>query len=256
MTPESNHTPHGGEMTPQEDALVQENAAKTEKFRTLGPERYFREVENPERFFKGPTIRRLCCIDEGVCEGLHVAGSGITMESPEEIDQLIREHGIEEIESHEGCGAAKLMANGNDAEAYSKEWAKAVAERNNIRYAGHRPLKEMHRPANLHHAEICYYDGTGQFNRVHGSELPAGFTITRTLSPSLVKDAELAELIAFGDHGSHKMMFVVLGGPDFSYEQLKEELSLHLGKHTNKVEITGFNVPVEWLQAQNEAAMV
>ena len=107
---------------------------------------------------------RVCkCMDGRTKGGLHLAGSGLllwhTFGDEATIDVMGRMR-LEGICSHEDCGAAKLVAKKlgrDDPDVLAKWWAQHVAERLDIRYFGHFPVKH-----DFHPETMIVLDGTGR----------------------------------------------------------------------------------------------
>jgi hypothetical protein len=128
--------------------------------------------------FQADTVVR--CVDEGITNGLRVAGSGIIL-PPEEAAVLLNDIGATGITSHELCGAAALMAGDKDPNAYAISWAQETAEIAGLPYEGHIPASELHRPKQFHDTGVIYVDETNRFAPRNDSPLPQGFVISADL---------------------------------------------------------------------------
>ena len=66
--------------------------------------------------------RVLTCIDGGITEGLHLAGSGVLL--PEnQLLEVVKRAGIEEITTHAGCGAfVKAFPESHDPDEDVQAW--------------------------------------------------------------------------------------------------------------------------------------
>lgn len=140
----------------------------------------------------------VCCIDGGIIEGFHLAGSGVLL-SQNDVAKIVAEQKMQVFTTHDGCGAfAKAFPDAINPDEEACEWGKRVAKslgisHRHIRYA------EMSRPADFHNEIVAYYDGTSMFNRVEG--LPSGFVISRFNKDIAQHDLRLALQIAFGANG-------------------------------------------------------
>lgn len=107
---------------------------------------------------------RVCkCMDGRTKGGLHLAGSGLLLwhafGEGSTLDLMGRMR-LEGICSHEDCGAAKLVAKElgrDDPDALARWWAQHAAERLDIRYFGHFPVKH-----DFHPETMIVLDGTGR----------------------------------------------------------------------------------------------
>jgi hypothetical protein len=142
--------------------------------------------------------RSLVCVDEGIVGGIHLAGSGVLLP----FEQLRKEcgsAGIQELTTHDNCGAFKLMfPDDPNPNRSAVEWGKETAALLGLPHR-HIPAAAMNRPAYLHPAVAIYYDGAGVFNRIPG--LPMGFVVSRKHFSSAPDDLALCLQIAFGQHG-------------------------------------------------------
>lgn len=238
----------------EKEKYWQEQSVKVEEILKLGAERYFHSLPNSERAFQ-LSDRNVRCIDEGLQGGINLAGSGILLDE-ENAEEILRKADVDGVWSHEGCGAAELYAAENNldpekSDEYGIEWAKKIAGKLNVPYKGHVTLEQMHRPAGFHIARVAYYDGTGQFDPLKISELPAGFVISRKyLDPEYArKETEIAFSIANGNHGfggkitkEEPFLIIPIGdsrNSQFSYKTLKKELHKFAGN--DKILIDGFD---------------
>jgi hypothetical protein len=227
-----------------------------QKIQDQGFSSYVESISNLGDAFK-ENKRSVCCMDEGTPGGcFHTAGSGI-LRNRDEVLKYYREAGVEEITSHDGCGAAGLYAKAHGldstkADEYGKEWSKGIAQELGIAYR-HINSKEMSRPEGQHIARVAYYDTTGRFDYSKSKELPIGFTISRGIQS--VKDAIDDALIAFtigtGGHGFDKLItekdpFIVsvIANDEDELKQLKSELSGFEQSLGKKIKIDGFVAPV------------
>lgn len=181
--------------------------------------------------------KRVCsCVDEGAQDGsLRLAGAGILHpDGPEAVAQLLRQQNIDEVSSHDNCGAAKeayYRAHGlsesatveqADIDAFAEAWATDVARRAGLT-ATHQRAVELHRPADRHDAVAIYLDGTGETFRQQVLDGPKGFVVsTKGISShDVMGTVDFVHAIARGDHGfgerftaDHPMRIILLGEID------------------------------------------
>ncbi len=147
----------------------------------------------------------VCCMDDRTEDGqLRLAGSGILLAEEIGIDgivEIIKKFKVEEVTSHDDCGAAKLYskAKGLDmdkSDDYAREFSMELAKKAGLPY---RHITVEH----LHAARCIYVDYTNRFNPkgIHG--LPKGFEITARGLPlkHIIDEIEVAYTIATWDHG-------------------------------------------------------
>ncbi len=203
------------------------------------------------------------CIDEGTPGGIHMAGSGILLSTPEKDAELARikeelmNAGVDGVYSHEGCGAAALYAetvahDPKNAHKYAVEWAEKLAKELGVEYKGH--ITDLARPKEFHNARIAYYDGTGQFDPFKIKEIPDGFIISRYfLDPTYSKEElAIALSIAMGHHGFGSKFnkdnpfiiapieLLVNDRPSLALEELEAEAHEVAAKFGDKVIVEGF----------------
>lgn len=159
----------------------------------------------------------LGCSD-GRCRGhrLGLPGGGI-LALPADQKELIKSlqvegEGVDEVDSHAGCGAAKLAFENTsperlpigvkNAEELAKNYAEEVAGKLGAK-CGHTEACDM--SGEVHNERAIYFDGTGMANPEALPELPAGFIYsgsTLGMSEERMKaDIETLASIALGDHG-------------------------------------------------------
>ncbi len=200
------------------------------------------------------------CIDEGTPGGIHLAGSGILL-NVDKAAEILQKAGVNQIYSHEECGAAGLYARNNNldldqADEYGKKFAKDLAAKMGISYQGHLEIDQMSRPSGLHIARVVYYDGTGKFDYASNLQLPQGFVISRRF---ISRDYAIEELkisidIATGDHGFGSMidsenpfLIVAIGdaeNQEYSLNNLQQELGEVVLAYPKKVKLDGFTALV------------
>lgn len=140
----------------------------------------------------------LGCVDEGIIGGVHLPGSGVLM-SDMERREAIQSAGVEELTTHDNCGAFALAFPGEkNVNRACREWGQREAALLSLPFR-HIPATEMDRPEHLHTAVAVYYDATGVFNRA--ISLPSGFVVSRKYFGTAQKDLALCLDIAFGVHG-------------------------------------------------------
>lgn len=149
--------------------------------------------------------RILRCMDEGIIGGgVRLAGSGILYEK---VGKDFRGH-VRGVYSHEGCGAAGVLAaqrdiSTEDTDIIGDEAARRIAKVIGVPYYGRIPAHKMRRPKELHDARAVYYVGSDSFDP-QSINLPSGFVINRKPirdSAYPLSEAELAVSIAQGTHG-------------------------------------------------------
>jgi hypothetical protein len=198
------HPEHGHDES-REAFWMRDQEAIT-RIRDKGAQEFFDSLADQEQLSDDPE-RPCACIDERV-GGPKVAipGSGI-LQSEDEAFRLLKEAGVTSLSSHADCGAAVLAFNKlspedqaryGSADGYAQEWAKAMAARLGVPYAGH---AEVDSPGQ-HVARAVYYDASGSF-RADAPNIPRGFTVSRKYlsSEQARQDLLLAIRIATGDHG-------------------------------------------------------
>ncbi len=190
-------------MTVQEEKPIgetgweQQAAADIKRLATSEPRMVFQRTPAIERAFT-LSGRLLCCGDEGVPHGVHLPGSGVLLPL-EELKAVVAAAGIEELTSHDNCGAYRMKFPGDqNPNRGAEEWGRRTASLLGIKHR-HITAAGMDRPVSLHAATCVYYDGTGSFNRIPG--LPSGFVVSRRFSPTGLQDLQRYLSIAFGEHG-------------------------------------------------------
>ncbi|MFA5107361.1 MAG: hypothetical protein WC497_03490 [Patescibacteria group bacterium] len=181
----------------------------------------------------------LGCIDEG-CSATshHLAGSGILL-GMDQCATVLKDSGVTEITSHDGCGAASLYAKREHldlakADNYGIVFAQKLAEKTGLSYR-HITAQEMSRPPEFHIARLAVYDGSGNFNPAAIPGFPACFWISRYLNPEAKEEAAISAQIALGGHGYGNLItpeepfyFIIIGHPSnpaLSVRALLNELS-------------------------------
>lgn len=205
----------------------------------------------------------LGCSD-GRCQGhrLGLPGDGI-LASPADQEELIKRlqvegEGIDEVDSHADCGAAKLARKNTSperlpigvttAEGLARYHAEEVARRLGAK-CGHTEACDM--SGEVHNERAIYFDGTGMANPEALPELPAGFIYSGPalgMSEKRMKaDIETLASIALGDHGfgkrftKEKPLYVVISAKD--EEQLRKltEIAEQAAEQFNgRVVVDGF----------------
>jgi hypothetical protein len=207
---------------------------------TGGFEGFFNKIPERGRAFDSQK-KLVCCMDEGVTHvesesKLSLAGSGILYpagsweERLERVAELLHSLGVEEVTSHDGCGAAKLAwerDGGNKKlghltpDEYGRKWSLELQAllntKTNLHDIAHRHIShgEMKRPPEFHNARMVYFDGTGTFNPDKlNDKIPNGFVIDYRNETRLAKNRQemdypfeelkVALEIAFGNHGFGK----------------------------------------------------
>jgi hypothetical protein len=157
-------------------------------------------------------VSSLFCMDDRVVEtgtnGVYSAGSGILIKDNgkkrEAFIAEMRNAGVTEITTHEGCGAVALYAKREgktpeEAQEDARAWAKELAAELHGGYRGELPVSPE-----FHIAQVLYYDMTGRFNPGNAPTLfPPGFVVSRKYMPAYDAKAqtEVGIAIAKGDHG-------------------------------------------------------
>lgn len=212
-----------------------------------GAQNYFDNLPNQEHLGEGSVELPCACIDERVGgHKLALPGSGI-LESPDEAFRVLKEAGVSSMSSHEDCGAASLAFDrlGDEdrkkygsADAYAQAWAKDMAERLGVPYAGHHAVETPGR----HVARAIYYDASGRFV-ADAPGVPKGFTISRKFeSPDKAQASlDLAIKIATGQHAfkgkysAENPLVIVPIGNDQNLDALREEISRVVKKNPELV---------------------
>jgi len=197
----------------------------------------------------------ICCMDEGTPHGLHSAGSGILRDKGEVLEAF-KAAGVNEITSHDGCGAAGLFAKAHnlnplEADEYGKKWAQEIAAELGVSYR-HISSSEMSRPKEFHIARVAYYDATGKFDYSKVKDLPSGFIISRGIQTSgtSVSEANVAFNIATGDHGfgtlvnkNDPFIVVAIAKDEEELALLMNELEEIKRATNDQIKIDGFIAP-------------
>jgi len=193
----------------------------------------------------------VCCMDDRTEDWqLRLAGSGILLAEEIWIDgivEIMKKYKVEEVTSHDDCGAAKLYAKLKNldiskSDEYAKEFSKKLAEKAGLPY--------RHIKVDYPHAARCIYvDFTNRFNPRWIHWLPKGFEITARGLPlkHIIDEINVAYTIAtwdhwFGDRIDQNSQFYVfiVGTPDNFYEFV-EELNKVITKTEGRVRIDFFN---------------
>lgn len=234
-----------------------------EQIKKIGFKEYAKYINNLDEAFKlenhyfdSRFKRCLCCADEGTPWGIHLAGNGILL-SDKEFDEWFLNAHPDAISDHQNCGAAgvyvrRLMEqkglSSQEAQGIMENWARNKASQKGLPYINI-PAEKMNRPK-YHDAQVCYYDGTGQFNYLGIEGLPKGFIISRKyLTKELaLKECLLMLSIAFGDHGlgaviltnENPFWLVAIGEDEKELGVLKKELKGLARGFDNNVVVDGF----------------
>ena len=232
------------------DALWRQDDPIMQELYRDGADALFTHTPNIEASFKITSEdHSICCIDEGIEHGIHLAGSGCGIDE-EALITKCKEAGITAFTTHDGCGKWKLEnpedinSKGETVEA----WGERIAEKIGVPHQ-HITAQQMDRPATLHTARAIYLDGTGLFNRHAVSALPKGFTISpRIFEAESFKDLDLAIQIAFGGHGfgdrftaEHKLAVIVIADPTnekYSADTILKEIKNVLEKYPNRLMVS------------------
>jgi hypothetical protein len=187
-------------------------------------------------------------MDERTPFGIHAAGSGILL--PEyDFDIFMSKTNPDCLTSHDGCGAGKIYCLKNnlpleDSDKIAKEWTMKMAEKYGKKHY-HISYSEMVGSKEHHHARVCYFDATGQFN--YSDPLPAGFAVNRMDMPASVAidEVSVAMDIIF-THGPKNLfdsenpfLLVAIGNNEEELSVLKQELSSLNNKYGKLVKIDG-----------------
>lgn len=254
--PEHHETAHHAD--PQEAWKKQKHLF--EAMRDQGVQAYMESLPEIERAFQLED-RCVRCIDEGTPGGVHAAGSCILMDEAAAL-RFLKESDADGVTSHEGCGAAALYAKAHGMDVATsddigKKWAQEIAEKAGLPYKGHIAASEMSRPADLHHARVAYYDGTGSFDPSRVPGLPPGFVFSRRYATAEQgkKEMNVSVGIATGGHGygalitSEDPFYLIPVGssddPAFSVDALSAELEEIAQTSGGRVRISGFTRPPE-----------
>lgn len=208
----------------------------------------------------------VCCMDEGTAHmdtpgKFALAGSGILYpaaswdERLDKVADLLIGLGVEEVSSHDGCGAAGLACKRDGIKTdrpdeYAIKWSQDLRNRMQEKLLGqqsvkyrHMTAKEMVRPAEFHAARVIWFDATGKFNPSElRDDVPKGFIIdyrndTERATGEKEKEYPFEELkialtIAFGDHGfgkkfdkDNKFVVVVLAEDERESDELQKKVS-------------------------------
>ena len=146
----------------------------------------------------------VCCMDDRTEDGqLRLAGSWILLAEEIWIDwvaKILKEHNVEEVTSHDDCGAARLYSKWkwldvSKSDEYAKEFSKDLAKRSWLPY---RHIKVD----NPHAARCIYVDFTNRFNPMWIHGLPKGFEITARWLPlkHIIDEIEVWYTIATWEH--------------------------------------------------------
>lgn len=178
------------------DKMWADQLPLTQLYRHKGARRLFPKISNIADAFKPQ--QTLCCIDGGIKEGLHLAGSGVLMDR-QALQRLVEEMGVTEFTTHDNCGAYALAFPDDPKKNENVVfWGRDMAARFGIEHR-HIAADEMDRPEHLHNETVVYYDGSRMFNRIEG--MPVGFTVTRFDRATAQAALKLSIQIAFGKSG-------------------------------------------------------
>jgi hypothetical protein len=286
-----------GPQPEPKDKAWEKQQGMMEKIYDQGAEGFLRDAEGMDKAFETEK-KCVCCMDEGTAHmdikgKFEMAGSGILYpaasweERLDKVADLLLDMGIEEVTSHEGCGAAKLACKRDgiqteDPDAYGKKWSKDLQRALQAKKSGQETVSYHHieagkmvRDKDFHEARVAWFDATGKFNPgALGENAPLGFVIDyKHDTQNAIKDEEkvypFVELrialldIAFkADHGfgqkfdvSNPFVVVVMGEEGSETDMLKERVTkfidgLGLSKEMRSaIRIDGFSVkPVEELK--------
>jgi hypothetical protein len=159
----------------------------------------------------------------------------------------MKDYWVEEVTSHDDCGAAKIYTQVKDldldkSDEYAKEFSKELAKKAGLPY---RHIKVD----NPHAARCIYVDFTNRFNPMWIHGLPKGFEVTaRWLSlKHIIDEIEVAYTIATWDHGfgdridqNNQFFIFVIWTPDNFYDFV-EALNNVVNKAEWKIRIDFFN---------------
>lgn len=190
--------------------------------------------------------RSLTCVDDGLIGGIHLPGSGVMMPI-EQLRAEVAAAGIDELTTHDSCGAYMLWFPGDpEPNRGAREWGQKTAALLGLPHR-HITAAEMDRPSHLHTAIAVYYDGTGQFNRIAG--LPVGFVVSRKHFSTAQQDLALCLQIAFGDQGFGNLftpqipLYVIPLAhpcdPALSLKVLEGEVRDVIGPYGSRVKMSG-----------------
>lgn len=195
------------ELSSEREAEWFEQQQKVEQLPTLLPEKLEPAFEH---------ANGVCsCIDEGTNGDIRLAGSGILHPGGiEAVAKILRQQDVQEVTSHDNCGAAGiayrrergLPADADvaqaDIDAFAADWSKRLADRLGARYRNI-AASDMTRPPDFHNAAVVYIDSVGSFRPDRVPTLPQGFVITANLmdQQNILSESSLAANVALGDHG-------------------------------------------------------
>lgn len=209
----------------------------------IGAQNFFSELRSLDQAFMNKKSR-FVCMDEGTahhcCHSANfgLAGSGVLYpgawpERVKKMSDLILAVGINEITSHDGCGAAGIAFK-QTPEAFLKKnqinttddfafyWAAELTKAMHKKYPGlvhhkHINAGAMARPHEFHNAVCVWFNYTETFDPSRlGDKVPNGFLNEPGLLKKhdgvtgekyALKELSLAIRIAFGDHGFGKDYF-------------------------------------------------
>jgi len=193
----------------------------------------------------------VCCMDDRTEDWqLRLAGSGILLAEEiwiEWIVELMKKYNVEEVTSHDDCGAAKLYAKSKDldltkSDEYWIEFSKALAEKAGLPYR-HIEIKKEHA------ARCIYVDFTNRFNPMWIEWLPKGFQVTAKWMPlkHVIDEIEVAYIISTSDHSFWDLItqvtpfyVFIVGTPDNFYD-FTVALNKLVSKAEGKIRIDFFN---------------
>ncbi|MFA6301118.1 MAG: hypothetical protein WC609_02075 [Candidatus Paceibacterota bacterium] len=250
--------------------FFKEQQALYEEIYKIGFSEYTKNIGQIEKAF-GPHDHCLRCMDEGTPGGLHSAGSGILWKDQKALVEALKEAGVKEITSHDGCGAARIYCQENNldltkSDEIGKEYAENLAKKmgvphRHISFSGKTSAsekstinEEMQRPDGLHIARVAYYDGIGGFNFSKLKELPPGFIISRAINTDKISmgEAGVAIDIATGGHSygnlidkNHPFVLVAIGKDKEHMFSLMYELRKIQMSAGDRVLVDGFIAPAQ-----------
>lgn len=188
-----------------------------------------------------------------------LAGS-LLLASDREIDSFVAHNrgSIDEITSHEGCGAAQLKFDElkkagalpvgiTTAKELAVTFAQRMAAKLGAEYR-HVPKKEM--KGELHDARMIWVDGTGTFRPYQIPKMPSHFISSGAgfgMSPEYVaKEVGVLASIAFGNHGfgerfnhEHPLNVLIAAKDEEQLRALKEAMEKKLPQYKDRIRYDG-----------------